>query len=255
MGNVFTKKLTSRQKICKLLNVLPNWFFEPTSRVIINPAVLRIRDELDNYCELEWDSALDYSIDSLDSKFSEKHERKRRHTISCHDNNNPVNTKECFDCLEDRNVYSECSCDQIHSTDMEDIKNEIRLLRDQISNLLLQKQNDSTCTSTPIKCEIPAPPPPPLPIDVINNKPQDVELVAANSILKEIANVKLRPIKTNKSSEKRHDVRNDLHTILKKRYAVMHSPCPSLIYTEYNESNNENQAPYNFTIQPQEIIC
>lgn len=76
MGNVFTKKLTSRQKACKILNLLPNWFFEPTSRVIINPAVLRIREELENYCEPEWDSALDYSIDSLEMNFYENGKKK-----------------------------------------------------------------------------------------------------------------------------------------------------------------------------------
>lgn len=255
MGNVFTKKSTSRQKTCKILNLLPNWFFEPTSRVIINPAVLRICDEVENYYEEEWDSTLDYSIDSLDVKFSEKCKRNRRHTISCC-NNNAVNLDIIDNHNDDgRNACSEYSCDMIYSADMEDIKNEIRLLRDQITNLLLLKNVDNIRSSTPSKVanevyNVKPPPPPPTPIGV--NAPKFK--LPPDTLLKEITNVKLRP--TNVSNEKSRDIRNDLHEILKRRYAVMHSPCQSLIYNEFNDNNNENQL-YNLQIQTQEtlLIC
>lgn len=271
MGNVFTKKLTSRQKICKILYILPNWFFEPTSRIIINPAVLKIPEELENYYkQQEWDSVLDYSIDSLDTEFEEKCKRKRRHTISCYKDH--VNAEEDdyddfdsneFSFSDQRKTCSECSCggQLIQTTEVEELKNEIRLLREQIINLQRNFENEkiATCTtSTPQKfnANVFIPPPPPISPSFNLDAAPTVANRNENTLLNEITNVKLKPAKiiNQKSNDfNNYLFNNNLHEILKKRYAAMHSPCTSF-YDNGSVDVENNRNPFNDFQQTQESV-
>ncbi|XP_071055233.1 uncharacterized protein [Onthophagus taurus] len=210
MGNVFFTR-NSRKTICKVLNRFPNWMFQSDHRVYLNPLLLEWRkNELNDEF---FDSAFELSLE--EEKFSP--ERKlRRQTI--------------------------CGYKLSHKEEMKILNDELAALRKQVELLISREIVD-------VK-EIP--PPPPLPNlatstphkgpykdinkDLNKDRYKDPYEDFSNKnldVLKDITNVKLKPVIPKKmGTPRKPDVRNDLHEILKRRYAAMHSPQKSLKFDE-----------------------
>lgn len=88
------------------------------------------------------------------------------------------------------------------------------------------------------------PPAPPLPENLTlfsaENRIQSNVKLKENTVLRDITNVKLKPISSTpnnlKKIPKSPEIRNELYEILKRRYVAMHSPGP----TNCNEDNEES---------------
>lgn len=241
MGNSPAKNFTSRQKMGKFLNKLPNWLFEPTPRIIINEAVLRIKDEVDDLEDDEyWDSSLE---DSANSEIQE--------SIRFKTNNRRISERRQSVKVGHSHLIKNCCHNALDNEKIEALQTELRLLREQISQLTHPKiveiprpisQEVSSTVKTPLKSnDIPLPPPFP-PTLISTDVNIDDTPISKNNVLKDISNVKLRPITSTpiriKSIQKPPDIRNELYDILKRRYAAMHSPAPSRIHDESDDENN-----------------
>lgn len=226
MGNYFAK-LTSRQRVCILLNKLPDWFFKPTRRrIVANQAVLKLRRELLLNAEDDWDSALDFSLEYSNEYLA--------------DNSPPFKGSEC----------------SASNHEVALLKEELQALREQIALLLLttttknnsdgNEEGDAgdgkeiTPDNNPNSFSIPTPPPLPLipsstPITKRTGKTEETPTL--QTVLKDITNVKLKPIPSKSKTKRYGDVRDELYEILKKRYAAMHSPER---HRHFQDSDTEN---------------
>lgn len=77
MGGRLSKKPLSRQKLSKMLMVLPNWLFGASCRLVVNPAVLDVRQELT--CD-QWDPEFVLSSDEEKTP-SGGNDRRRRKSV------------------------------------------------------------------------------------------------------------------------------------------------------------------------------
>lgn len=212
MGNVFAKKLTSRQKTGRVLGLLPNWFFEPTSRLVVNP---------------------------LEPGFSEKHERKRRRAITCYDNhanNAPESSEEKHEHEHEYFYYGHL--EPALAEDVESLKSEVRWLREEILNIqehFVELNEFFERSSTPVK----HPPSPPISPEFEFPKLQP----RGSCLLEEITSTKLRATKIDNYATKRKQ--SELHEILQKRFSDMHSPLSCVIYNDSLNNSDNNQKSFN----------
>ncbi|GJQ82945.1 hypothetical protein Trydic_g5945 [Trypoxylus dichotomus] len=223
MGNVKSIKTSHRTTVSKLLIHIPAAFFGPTPRILINKNLIEWKTTLEVVNDIEneeWDSALEISCDSesvtSDNTYSPKRMRQRRLSYCC-----------------TRSVAKE---------ELIALQEELKALRAQVTELLSRNAHEEF----PAKCEIPTPPPFPsiFPDQFASQAYCSTPKSDRMEMLKDITNVRLKPIDTTVTKElgRSPDVRHDLHEILKRRYAAMHSPCPRRF--RVNESDEENRLVY-----------
>ncbi|KAK9729264.1 hypothetical protein QE152_g16002 [Popillia japonica] len=218
MGNVISLKAYHRHKISKTLTRLPSWIFGTTPRISINRNILEWKSNFEIYgseadVEESWDSALDLSCDTestaSDQTYSPKLVRQRR--------------------------LSRCCKRSVGKDELAALQEEIKVLRTQVAELLSLKESTQ---------ERPIPNPPPLPL-ILEDESSNVIYCSTpksdrKEMLRDITNVKLKPIDKRETAKlpKPADIRYDLHEILKRRYAAMHSPCHKLSYSNVSEDEN-----------------
>ncbi|KAF2884071.1 hypothetical protein ILUMI_22106 [Ignelater luminosus] len=234
MGNTF-EKIRSRRTMCTLINKLPNWFFGRTRRIALNQIVLKLREEMANSMD-DWDSALDFSRDSSE-------------TVDDDDVEVPLVSHKKFS----RTSKKEWCCYQHFKPkeETERLQKNLNALREQVDSLLIKSTNIEERISNLV------PKPPPLPRHMcstpvtdriqMSGKSFEKERPNMNSILQDLTNIKFTPIRKKSSSNQqisliKGDIRNDLYEILKRRYAVTHSPHPIRlkVIDNFEGSDEEN---------------
>lgn len=229
MGNV-NIKTSYRARISKFLLRLPNFFFGPTPRMLFNRNILEWKKRIAAFDETncdDWDSALELSCDS--------------ENVALEYSSSPAVM------MQKRLSY--CCSRSVAKEELAALKEELNSLRLQINHLLTKELQ----TVPELAVNIPTPPPL---TGLLEQKNADMlhsstPKSSKKQFFKDITNVKLKPIDRSikKAIGKSPDIRHDLHRILKKRYAAMHSPCPVKLC--FNESEEENQ----FSCQNDEIYA